>query len=133
MKVGRLSIVTQVNDEAEKSATFEADMRLESDSAFLRYYDGNSLVGLLLKNEELTIERRGDYNLFLRLKANEELESSLGFGRSSGKIYTKTHSLDYSITKNSILISVKYALYFDGGEKQEMKIRLLAKSVTEEK
>ena len=133
MQVGRLSIVTQVNDEAEKSAIFEADMKLESDSAFLRYYDGGSLVGLWLKNNELTIERRGDYNLFLRLKENEILESSLGFGSSSGRIFAETHALDYSITKTSLLLSVKYALCFDGGEKQEMKIRLIAKVTTEEK
>jgi uncharacterized beta-barrel protein YwiB (DUF1934 family) len=129
----RVSIVTQINGEAEQSASFDAELELGITSARLRYVDGASLVNLSLADDEVTIERKGDYTFLLRLKEGERLSSFLGFGDALGEIFTQTHTINYSITKNSLLLSVKYALCFDGGEKQEMKIRLLAKSVTEEK
>lgn len=126
-KSGKLTIVTQIDEEQETSSSFAAEMEISPSSVLLRYTESGSLVVLALKNDEITIDRTGDYNFHLRLKEGQNLPASLGVAGASGDLTAYTDFLRYSVKKNSFLLSMKYALLFANGEKQEMKIRLVAR------
>ena len=52
----------------------------------------------------------------------------IGIGGAGGEIHTFAHRVAYSVSKDSLLLSLKYDLLISG-EKQEMKLRLLARLV----
>lgn len=127
MEKAKLTINTQVDDQAETTASYKADMKLTANSAFLSYMDGEAKVTLSLQNGEVYILREGDYTLNLHLVEGQELPATLGILGNEGKIKTQTRSINYSITRDSLLLSIKYALLFSQDEKQEMKLRLIAR------
>ncbi len=130
-KRGKLTIATGVDGGVESLSTYDADMEITPFSAFLRYTDNGAFVRLRLENDEVSIEREGDYTLSLRLKEGERFSGKLGVSGSFGELETQTKMLNYSIktVKNtSFLLALKYDLLFSNGEKQEMKIRLFAKT-----
>ena len=129
---GKLTIVTQIDDGAETSATFNVEMDLSPFNAKLFYQDGESSVRIDVNDIGLTIERSGDYGFFLKLKENEETLSQLNVAGSVGDLTTYTEYLRYSIKEKSLLLSVKYSLIFGGGEQQIMKIRLTARKIGSE-
>ena len=127
MKKAKLTINTQVDNASETTASYEAEIELSENSALLRYEEQGAKVTLALKNGEIFIDRAGDYTFSLRLAEGKQLPASLGIMGSVGDIKTKTHSIQYSITEKSFLLSIKYALIFTGREMQEMKLRLLVR------
>ena len=127
MKKAKLTINTQVDNASATTASYEAEIELSENSALLRYEEQGAKVTLALKNGEILIDRAGDYTFSLRLAEGKQLPASLGIMGSVGDIQTKTHSIQYSITDNSFLLSIKYALVFAGNETQEMKLRLIAR------
>lgn len=126
-KKGKLTIVTQVDDGAEQSVSYDAEIDLTAVSAVLRYQDEQSSACIKIDREEVFIERTGDYLFSLRLKEKEKLPASLGVGGNVGEIFTYTDSIKYAITKNSLLLTMQYSLLFSGEERQRMKIRLHAR------
>ena len=129
---GKLTIVTQIDDGAETSATFNVEMDLSPFNAKLFHQDGESSVRIDVNDIGLTIERSGDYGFFLKLQENEETLSQLNVAGSVGDLTTHTEYLRYSIKEKSLLLSVKYSLIFGGGEQQIMKIRLTARKIGSE-
>lgn len=127
MKKAKLTINTQVDNASETSASYEAEIELIENNVLLRYEEQGAKVTLALNNGEVCIDRVGDYTFSLRLSEGKELPASLGIMGSSGDIKTQTHSIHYSITEKSFLLSIKYALIFAGDEKQEMKLRLIVR------
>ena len=127
MKKAKLTIHTQVDGQQETTATFDADMQLSLNSAVLSYVDGEAKVTLLLQNGEVSIRREGDYTLNLHLVEGKELPASLGILGNEGRIRTQTKSIQYSMTRESLLLSIKYAILFSEEERQEMKLRLIAR------
>lgn len=122
-----MTIATQVDDEKEQSVSYDADLELNGTSATARYFDGESLSCIKVGKDEVCIERTGDYLFRLRLKEKERVPATLGVGGNVGEIFTYTDFIKYSITKNSLLLSMQYVLLFSGDEKQRMKIRLHAR------
>lgn len=127
MKKAKLTINTQVDEQEDMTATFSADMQLSVNSALLSYVDGGAKVTLSLQNGAVNIRREGDYTLNLHLVEGEELPASLGILGNEGRIRTQTKAIHYSITRESLLLSIKYAILFSKEERQEMKIRLIAR------
>lgn len=127
MKKAKLTINTQIDNASESSASYVAEISIEKDSAFLCYEEQGAKTMLTLKNGEVLINRSGDYTFSLRLSEGRELPATLGILGSVGDIKTKTHSIQYSMTEKSFLLSIKYALIFTGNETQEMKLRLIAR------
>ena len=127
MKKAKLTINTQVDNASETSVSYEAEIELVKNNVLLRYEEQDAKVTLSLENGEVRIDRVGDYTFSLRLSEGKELPASLGIMGSVGDIKTKTHSIQYSITEKSFLLSIKYALIFTGREMQEMKLRLLVR------
>ena len=127
MKKAKLTINTQVDNASETTASYEAEIELTANTALLRYEEQGAKVTLALENGEISIERVGDYTFSLHLAEGKELPATLGIMGSVGDIKTKTHSIQYSITEKSFLLSIKYALIFAGNEQQEMKLRLLVR------
>ena len=126
-KKGKLTIVTQVDDGAEQSVSYDAEIDLTAVSAVLRYQDGQSSACIKIDREEVLIERTGDYLISLRLKENEKFPASLGVAGNVGQIFTHTDSIKYAITKTSVLLTMQYSLLFSDTERQRMKIRLHAR------
>ena len=86
----------------------------------LRYREENALVALRVQGESAQILREGDYCLRLELKRGEKLDGALGLGEGEGKIQAFAHKIQYSVSKDSLLLLLEYDLLF-GEEKQEMK------------
>jgi uncharacterized beta-barrel protein YwiB (DUF1934 family) len=133
MKNGRLSISTKIDGEEEINSSYDARIILNTLSAEIHYEDGESSSSIFVGAHEVKILRNGEYTLELNLKEGETTISRIGFGGSIGEISTNTEKISYSLTENSVLLSLKYALAFSKEEIQKMKIRLMARIISEEK
>ena len=127
MQACKLTITTTA-DGVENSITREGEMELSLAKVLLRYREENAFVVLILEGDTAKIEREGDYSLRLTLKEGETLMGEIGIGGAGGEIHTFAHRVAYSVSKDSLLLSLKYDLLISG-EKQEMKLRLLARLV----
>ena len=125
MQACKLSITTTA-DGVENSITREGEMELSLSQVSLRYREENALVCIRLQGESAEIERQGDYTLALCLIRGERSTGKIGLGGSCGEIETCAHKVSYSISKDSLLLSLHYDLLISG-EKQEMKLRLIAR------
>ena len=127
MQACKLTITTTA-DGVENSITREGEMELSLSKTLLRYCEENAFVVIILEGDTAKIEREGDYSLRLSLKEGETLTGEIGIGGAGGEIQTFAHRVAYSVSKDSLLLSLKYDLLISG-EKQEMKLRLLARLV----
>ena len=125
MKKCRVTITTVV-DGQENTITREGEMDLSLASATLIYREDNAATRIHLKDEKAEVERIGDYTMRLRLIRGELTDGEIGLGGSSGGIQSFTHRVQYSITEQSLLLSLKYDLIISG-ETQKMQIRLTAR------
>ena len=130
MKSCRMTITT-ATDGQENSIVRDGDMKLSCSSALLRYQEENAFVIMKIEGEVVEIERQGDYTLHLKLKKNEILEGSIGIGGSEGPIQAVARKVSYSVTKDSILLSLHYDLIF-GVEIQTIKLRVISRFFDEE-
>lgn len=99
-------------------------------SAKIVYKQDTSSNTIELTDNSLRITRLGDYTLDLHFKEGELLKGTLGIGGSNGEISTKTHRLIYTLSENSLLLSLQYTL-IAGDEPQETKVRLFVKTIQE--
>lgn len=125
MQACKLTITTTV-DGVENSIVREGEMELSLSKTLLRYREENAFILIQLEGECAEIERRGDYTLHLHLKRGEKDAGIIGLGGMDGAIETFAHRVAYSVSKDSLLLSLHYDLII-GGEKQEMKLRLLSR------
>ncbi len=125
MQACHLTISTKT-DGRESKISRQGKMDLSLLSAQVVYLEENAEVKLSLENGIVTIHREGDYSLFLVLEKGQIREGTLGLNGATGIIHTKTRRLAYSLTENSLLLSLHYEL-LTGGEPQDMHIRLFAK------
>ena len=102
-------------------------------TAEIRYTDENSNSSIYVDTNAVRISRNGEYSIELNLEEGKKTISRLGIGGSVGEIPTRTEKIAYSLTSNSVLLSLKYALVFGADEVQKMKIRLTARIISEEK
>ncbi len=121
----RLTITTTV-DGVENSITREGKMEISLSQVLLSYREENAFVRMQLQGDSAKIERQGDYSLRLHLKENEKSVGEIGIGSSCGEIQTFAYKVVYSVSKDSLLLSLRYDLIISG-EKQEMKLRLLSR------
>lgn len=127
MKRCRLTITTTVDGRATEFSC-EGQLSLSVRSATLQYLQDGANVLLVLDGERAKIERIGDYSLHLFLESGEKTDGALILGGNEGGIQVFTHQVSYSITKNSLLLSLHYDLLFET-DKQEMKLRILARYI----
>lgn len=125
MKECRLTITTQANGE-ENSIFRKGKMQILPLSAQIEYEDENAKVCLKLENNDVYIERQGDYTLSIPLREKMKTDGKIGIGGSNGNVGVYAHKVSYSISKDSVLLVLHYDLLF-GEEKQEIKLRLLAR------
>ena len=125
MQDGFLTISTTVDGE-ESRYSCNAKMEYTALSALLRYRDQNAEVTVSVSENGATVERNGDYGLYLPLKENERTIGTLSIAGNEGSVEIYTEKLAYTIRKNTLLMQIHYTLCF-GGEKQEMRLRIHAK------
>lgn len=125
MKKCRVTITTVV-DGQENTITREGEMELSTASATLIYREENAATRICLDHEKAEIERIGDYTMHLHLLSGELTDGEIGLGGSSGGIQSFTHRIQYSLTEQSLLLSLRYDLMISG-ETQKMQIRLTAR------
>ena len=125
MKSCNLTITTTM-DGVENSIKREGEMEISLSNVRLRYREENALVFIKLQGENAEIERQGDYTLRLNLNRGKFSKGEIGIGGSGGEIETFTHRVSYSVSKDSLLLSLHYDPIISG-EKQEMKLRLLSR------
>lgn len=111
-----------------KDSTFrtEGRYRLYPDRTEIRYAEENSNVLLCITSEGATIERTGEYTLFLPLLEGKRTSGKIGIGGSCGSVDISTKKSELSLKEDGIAFSAAYALHFDG-EMQRMKLRVLAR------
>ena len=125
MKSCKITITTSV-DGMENTITRKGEMELFLTEIRLRYEEENALVSMNIQGERAQTLRKGDYELFLDLKSGETTKGRIGIGGSHGEVDVFTHKISYSVSKDSLLLSMRYYLII-GGEKQEMNLRLLSR------
>ena len=125
MRKCNLTITTAVDGQEQEFAT-RGEMELSLASALLRYREENAITLLKLYGNRASVQREGDYTLSLQLTEQALTDGSLGIGGGAGEIKTYTHKVGYSVGKDSLLAVLHYDLII-GGEKQEMKLRILAR------
>ena len=125
MKKCRLTITT-IADGQENTITRDGEMDLLSQNIRLFYREANAAVYLQLQGETARVERQGDYSLRLYLVRGEKTKGEIGIGGSSGEIETFAHTVQYSVSETSLLLSLKYDLIISG-ETQNMQLRLLGR------
>ncbi len=118
--------ITTTADGVETKVSKTAEINLGIQSAELRYQDEGAFVHLSLRGESVTIERQGDYTLFLSLNRGETTVGTVGIGGSYGEIRLYTHKVQYTLNEESLLLLLRYDMLI-GEETQEMSLRLLAK------
>ncbi len=111
----------------ENSIVREGEMKISFTDVELRYREENAFVYMKLQGDCAEIERQGDYSLRLHLKQDEETKGSIGIGGTDGEIGTFAHRVAYSVSKDSVLLSLHYDLLISG-DVQTMKLRLLARA-----
>ena len=124
MQDAYLTISTTV-DGKESRMSCKAELELVSTSASLRYRDENASVSLSLYGDSLTIERVGDYGLYLPLTENAYTVGRISIAGQDGNVKIYTERLAYTIGKSTLLLQLFYTLFF-GEEKQEMRLRVRA-------
>ncbi|MBO5412026.1 MAG: DUF1934 family protein [Clostridia bacterium] len=115
-------------DGVETRIKRKGGLKLSVGEVKLFYLDEQAEVTLLLQGETATIDRKGDYTLHLVLENGKITQGVLGIRGAEGEMQALTHKITYSVTQNSLLASLKYALLL-GGEPQEMQIRISARLV----
>lgn len=125
MKTCRLTITT-IADGVENSIVREGKMELALSGAELVYREENALVAVKLHDSMAEIIREGDYTLRLFLEEGKQTLGAIGIGGAEGEIQTFARRIAYSVSKDSLLLSLHYDLMISG-ETQEMKLRLLSR------
>ena len=127
MQTCRFTITTNA-DGIENSVNGNGELALSVSSAQLRYTESDTQTIVELLNGEGRFTRCGAYSLSLYLKEKQTTKGRIGISESEGDMEIYTHSLQYVIGKDSLLMSAKYDLIF-GQEIQKMQIRIYAKIV----
>ena len=122
-----ISITTTVEGQASE-ITRKGQCELSLLQARFFYLEEQARVEAVLLDGVLRIVRTGDYSQDLFFEKDKLREGRLGIGGADGVIYTKTKKFAYSLTENSLLLSLHYDLIL-GDEPQEMQLRLFLKIV----
>ena len=115
-----LTLIT-IADGKETRETYEAELKLENDSALLRYQTDDGISKIALAKGYAEVERTGEYALFLPLKEGEASQGRLSVQGASGSLALQTDSVEYSQNASGIMFRLKYRLLFNE-EKQEMRV-----------
>ena len=122
-----ITIITTADGQETKIAR-NGQIALSALSARIIYQEENAHIDMFFQGDEVTIERKGDYTLRLHLKNGEKTVGSIGLGDASGQVETYARKVSYSLSENSLLALLHYDLIISG-EKQEMQLRIHAKTV----
>jgi len=125
MQACRMTITTNA-DGVENTITRDGEMEISLNAVILRYREENAFVWMKLQGESAELERAGDYSLRLKLNRGEICKGEIGIGGNGGEIETFAKKVNYSVSKDSVLLSLHYDLIISG-EKQEMKLRLISR------
>ncbi|MBQ2740328.1 MAG: DUF1934 domain-containing protein [Clostridia bacterium] len=112
-------------DQEESRFSCKAEMESSSLSAVLRYTQENARVVINVSETETRIAREGDYSMRLCLRENCRTQGTLSIGGNEGVLDVSTKRIAYTMTKNSLLLQLEYALHF-GQEVQQMRLRIKA-------
>lgn len=125
MKACQLTITT-VTDGKETHFTTAAQAEITAINAKIEYMENDTQVLIEVEENTVKIFREGDYTLHLTVQEGVLTQGTLGIGGSNGALSVLGKKVNYSLQKDSLLLSMQYDLLF-GDERQEMKIRLFAK------
>ena len=92
MQDGYLTIVTEV-DGTENRVSCPAKIEYSALSAVLRYQDQNAEVTISVAGDEVIVDRKGDYGLYLPLKEKETTTGTLSIGGNEGPVESYTERL----------------------------------------
>lgn len=127
MQACKIALTSSV-DGKETQMVRTGKVSLSLSKSVVCYQEENAEIMLIFEKDSAKLERRGDYSLSLLLKQGEISDGTLGLGGSVGEIRVHAHKVSYSISKDTLLASLRYHLIF-GEERQEMKLRLYVKTV----
>ena len=101
------------------------DLQISESRACVTYTEENAVVSIEVKGKTITLIREGDYSLRLTLEKGKTLDGVLALGDNEGIIQVKTQRVGYKLTKNTLVLELKYTLLI--GEAQEMQLKIEAK------
>jgi hypothetical protein len=122
MTAANVTIVTVI-DGIETRFSTPAEAELSSSFGRVKYQADGSLVGVEITPSKFTMQRTGDFSLFLCLKAGEHTNGVFGAIGKEGKISVFTKKLKVSLSERNALVAAEYELIFPA-ETQHVKIRM---------
>lgn len=105
----------------------KGDLLISENQTRIVYEEENAVVTVCVEDGGVTLARKGDYSLYLRLEKGKILDGSLGIGGSEGSIRVKTERIGYFLAENEIVLDLKYVLL--AGEEQNTRVKIEARSV----
>jgi hypothetical protein len=121
-----IKIVTKTGgEESVFRGIGEAETSLTSGT--VRCKQGDGIFWVRFEKGEVFVKRDGDYTLQLQFRENELTRGRIGLTGAEGEIEIFTDRVGYTLYERSLLLAIKYTLYF-GAETQEMSLILSARS-----
>ena len=100
------------------------NLHITDTQSSVSYNEENAMVSVTVQDKQVTLERKGDYSLFLPLQKGKTLDGTLGLGDNAGAIQVHTQRIGYSILDKKLMLNLKYTLII--GEPQEMQVKIEA-------
>lgn len=104
----------------------KGDLLISDNQTRILYEEENAVVTVIVDKESVTLSRKGDYTLYLRLEKGKTLDGSLGIGGSEGNVQVKTERIGYYTSDNEVVLDLKYVLLLGEGQNTRVKIEARA-------
>ncbi len=126
MAVCKLTILSFVDGQENKRIRM-GKLEREGEKHILFYREESAQVRICLQGGKATVDRVGDYSLFLPLEEGKVTLGRLGMGGSEGEIPVATSVIDYKAEENFLKVVLGYRLQF-GAEPQKMRLEITAQT-----
>lgn len=118
--------LTTTVDGKKTRVTRKGNLLISDNQTRITYEEENAFIAVCIENGIVTLTRKGDYSLYLRLEKGKTLDGSLGLGGSEGAIQVKTERIGYFFSKNEVVLDLKYVLL--AGEPQNTRVKIEARA-----
>lgn len=90
------------------------------------YAEQSAEICLTIENGCVTIERKGDYGMFLQLTPHTITAGTLSISGNQGEIRVQTERVECTQSENGLRVRLQYTLLI-GNERQEMQLFIVVK------
>lgn len=121
----RVSLLT-TTEEQRFAIVRQGELFLSDGKVEISYSDDKTKARFFTDGKTARWVRTGEMDVTMDFDPKKATEGTFGEGGFAGRAVVETHSLSTKEKKDSFVVDLSYATYFDCG-KQEMQVRILVK------